>query len=104
MNPGMFDRMVIIERVTVTNTNGSVSRAWATLQGRVPAWKRPTGGNESVSADKFESVNRAIWQTPWFNDLTVKDRINDGGSYWNIESIVELGRRAGYQITARLND
>lgn len=104
MNPGMYDRTIIIERPTVVNTNGSVTKTWAVLHSKVPAWKRPTGGNESVNADKFESVERAIWQTPYFNNLTVKDRIKDGTNYWNIESITEVGRRDGYQITARLND
>lgn len=97
------DRIGIIEQVTETNVNGSISSAWTTVVS-YPFYLETNQGTETKNGGGIESVATMIVSGRYYPGLNTKMRMNIGGQYWNITAIDEFGRNERLRITMRKND
>jgi len=98
-----LDRIGTIKTPTVTNTDGSVTKSWATVID-YPFALDSSNGQENKNADKMEGVQTLIITGRWYNGLTSEMKMTIDGVDWNIEGIAEMGRKERLILTLRKND
>lgn len=98
-----LDRIGTIESATVTNTNGSVTKTWATVV-TYPFALDSSNGNEQKNSDKIEGVQRLIVTGRWYPGITSEMRMVIDSENWNIEGVAEMGRHDRLILTLRKND
>lgn len=98
-----LDRVGVIQVATETNTDGSVTKTWATYV-TYPFALDSSNGGESKNGDKIESVQTLICTGRWYPNITSEMRMYYEGAYWNIEGISEQGRKDRLVFTLRKND
>ena len=90
---GQLDRLITIEQPTeTTSATGGRTETWAEF---AQAWagKRDLSGREFFQAQAVQSEIGTAFRIRWRSAITTKMRINDGGDLYDIEAIVEVGRR-----------
>lgn len=102
MQAGRMDRRITIEEVTETqNSYGAASESWSTFK-TVWAEVKPVKGKEFFLDEQVNARLDIIFRIRWLEGLNTKMRISYNEQHYNIDSIVELGRREGFQINAYL--
>lgn len=97
---GRRDRLVVIERKTVTqDAIGHPVESWAT---QYSVWCEflPSSGREILENGRIQNAETARFVTDFYSDVTTADRINVSSKYWNIANIRELGRGEAMEILA----
>ena len=100
MPAGARDRRISIERkTTVKDELGDPVETWSEL---APRWAhvKHQGGREFLSAGAERIEARAVFTIRYLDGLSRADRVNYGGTIYDIEAINELGRRHEQQIMA----
>jgi len=98
MHAGARDRRITIESKTGTqSTTGSVTETWATLA-TVWAARRIPVASERFRAGQHEGRTVTVWNIRWRDDLDETMRVSYGGDYYEIDGLVELGRRSEIDI------
>jgi len=103
MNPGLMDRQIELQRVTVTKSpGGAPSQSWAKL---ADIWAQvvPVSGNEVMKFQREVSQQVAKFRIWFYPGLTAKDRIVYGGQNWDILHIAEVGRGEAMEILAQVH-
>lgn len=102
MEAGKLDRKITIATPTESaNAAGEVAiTGWSTWH-QPWAEKQASAGDERFVADQRRHINSCTWIIRYKAGLTTKMRITDDlGIVYKINSIVEVGRREGWLISA----
>lgn len=93
MNGGRFDTPLAIYRYTETINSGTGERSktWAKLLDVWGTYEPTDGGTEGIYADTRENKQIVKFQIR-HTDITVRDRIQMNGSYYNVISIQRIER------------
>jgi len=112
MRGGTLDRMVVIQRATVTQSpSGEPHETWVTLSTR-PASIAPVQGDERFTGEQFVARGQFAFTVRWASviaDLTPLDRVvypasansppdPAGNKIYDIITVQEVGRREGLRI------
>lgn len=99
MRPGTMDRIINIQRKTVTGTDpyGGEIVTWGNLA-TVFAEVRQQGGREFLAAQQMIASKRVVFYLRWIPGLTVIDRVEHDGVIHDIEEVREIGRRDGVEL------
>lgn len=102
MRIGRMDRRIIIQKETLTNTKGSISKSWSELD-EVWAAVIDRAGAESPDGDQIVAQRTLTFRIRYRSDVTEKMRVRypEGGStYYDIREVRELGRQDGLDLVA----
>lgn len=100
MRSGNLDRRIVIEKNAASqNSFGEPEESWSTFA-TVWANVRPVRGNEQFASDQRRAERQSIFRIRYLSGLTEKMRISHDSAYYDIEGIIEIGRREGMEITA----
>jgi SPP1 family predicted phage head-tail adaptor len=100
---GQLDRRIVIESATeAANALGEPVKTWATFATVWANLRQPSRGREYISAQAVNVEIDQVFRVRWLDGVTEKMRVNDGGKYYDILHLAELGRRQGLDIAARL--
>lgn len=93
MNGGRFDTPLAIYRYTesVNTDTGERSKTWVKLLDIWGTYEPTDGGTEGIYADTRENKQIVKFQIR-HTDITVRDRIQMNGSYYNVISIQRIER------------
>lgn len=101
--PTATDRKIIIQRAAIEiDASGQEISTWVDWKERRAAVLQSSGhssGIEALAGGKETASLAVQFTTRYVPGLTEKDRIAYDGYYYDIISIVELGRRHYMQIT-----
>ncbi len=101
---GEFDRRVtILNPVEVRGTSGSVSKTWEVVARDVPCKVKINKGRESFdpAASRIIVVELYTFILRYRTDVTSETKIQYQGRDWDVETVVELGRREAIQVLAQ---
>lgn len=100
MDSGKLQSRIELQRMTETvQPSGAVSNVWTTYAtGR--AELRQAGVSEFLATFGEGSATNAVFVIRWLPGVSVSDRINHAGKFWNIVAIAEIGRRRGLELRA----
>lgn len=118
MRAGRLDRLITIQRKTVTSTDsGDTVETWTTLIERRAAGYRPLKGEERFAGEQTvgtEQVEFRIRYSSNVADLSQRDRIvypaladespedePDNRNIYDILAVNEIGRREGFLIVTQ---
>jgi len=108
VDPGKYNREIVIEQVTETQSEtGDVIETWTTL-GPDPIWayvqsvSGKRGGWETFTADQVLADIDTLFTIPYRSDITLKMRINYGGALYNIRNTNEVGYKVELEIMAQV--
>lgn len=95
MSRGAFDRLITVERATVTTddyggetpTFALLEQAWARVKFGTAQEKREAAQESGVQSATFEVVPTAA-----LRGVTLRDRISYDGSFWDITEKADLDR------------
>ena len=96
---GRRDRRVLIEVPTEVGGPLGPEQTWAEFA-TVWGGKRDIRGQERVRAQGELATETAVWTLPYVPGLTAAMRMTADGKIYDIEGVAEIGRRAGWEITA----
>jgi head-tail adaptor len=106
MDAGSLDRRVTLHRAgAVENEHGDMVQGWSELA-TVWASVRPSPGSERLASAEAAANAPTVVTIRWSSivaDLSPADRLEypvGSGRFFNIVSVVELGRRDGLQLAA----
>ncbi len=104
MRAGRLDRRIVIERATESRDDyGSPKETWATHVSR-KAQVTPLRGRSFFAAQQVSSEAEMMFRIRWHSDIKATDRIRyDGALYEIVHPPLEVGRRRGLDILARLS-
>lgn len=87
---GQLKRKITIERaVKVKDSGGGYDYSWSTLY-TAHARMTPKNGVEKNHAGKLEATNKISVVLRFIDDLLADDRVNYGGEYFQIRSIMNI--------------
>ena len=94
MRAGKLRHPVTIQEVTVTNANGEVSRAWATItHGSVRAAIMPQNGREYYQAKQVHADMTHLVRIRYLAGVTPEMRVRFGTRNLNIIDVVNIEER-----------
>jgi hypothetical protein len=97
-----YDRTVDLERhQPVFNEGGDLVDGWVPLKSNVPARRRLAPGTERLVNEQNAATAPVVFYVPWapiYADLSPRDRVVEAGNSRDIISVVEIGRRDGFEI------
>lgn len=98
MRAGRLDRLVTLGKKTVAAVTdyGEETVTWTDVE--VWAERRELRGEERWAAQQVVGTRACIYRIYYRTDLTVEDRLVDGGDTYDIQAINELGRREGLEL------
>ncbi len=101
MRAGRLDRRLTIQRWVASgqDTHGQETGAWQT-QRTVWAERRFMGGAERLTIAQTVAGQTEIFRVRGRVDVTPADRVVMDGVAFDVQSVAELGRGAGLEITA----
>jgi len=104
MRAGQLDRRVTLQRRVLTqNSYGEAIETWVDLA-VVWAAYRPLRGAERVYAAQTVAEGDIKWLIRCRPGITPIDRLLYKGEVYDITSVIELGRREGYELyTKKVN-
>jgi SPP1 family predicted phage head-tail adaptor len=97
----LLNKTATIERVTTTaDTVGGQVKDWATLIASVPCAIQPVGAKEQAALGNREVlITHIMYCRPFSAEVTEADRVNAGGTYYDINGITdEAGRGHHYKV------
>lgn len=98
MNPGELDTYATLTRATETRaTNGSVIKTWATVSSIWMTTPEQLNGRETVTAQQLQVVAAYKVTIRHGSGATVKDRIVDGSTTYEITRVFNVGTRRSWQ-------
>jgi len=104
MESGKYDRLITIERYTVSkNAMNEDVQTWAPLGPERAAAKIPISDGERFRADEVGSQATDRFRTRWdefSGTVNTKDRLICEGKTYEIIGTKEIGRRKEVEITA----
>lgn len=102
MRAGQLDRRIVIQTPTLTqNAEGAALPAWG-IFAEVWARKEDLSGEELFIAQKEDAEITTQWTIRHLSGLRNDMRISYAGQYYDILSILEIGRREGFLITSKV--
>lgn len=101
MDPGEFDRQVVIERVTSQGNaiGGKGTPTW-TPQKTVWAKVVQVGASERFQAEGVLSEKTGTFTMYFDSDVLVTDRLDYAGQKWRITGVKEIGYKEALELTA----
>lgn len=97
MNPGRLDTLVSIRRAATTRApNGSVISTWSDVA-EVWAAIEPASGREAMIAQQLSTQVSAKATIRHGSGVTVKDRIVDGSTVYEVTRVANTGTRNSWQ-------
>jgi head-tail adaptor len=105
MNIGRLDTPLAIYRYSESlNTDtGERSKTWVKLLDIWGTYEPTDGGTEGIYADTRENKQIVKFQIR-HTDITVRDRIQMNGSYYNVISIMKIERDMYMKIMTQLTE
>lgn len=102
MQAGKLDRRIDIEQRTLTkNAYGEETETWS-VWATVWAQKRPKTGREYFEAQQERAESEVVWRIRHRTGIKVGEmRVNDGTHTYDIESVIEMGRREGLELLTK---
>ena len=111
MRAGKLDRLITIQRKTVTRSNtGQEIVTWTNLSSSCPATVAPLQGDERFSGAQIVANQQFEFQVRWSKDVAgvdAKDRIiyamatsPPEDEIYDVVQVSEIGRRSGLRIVA----
>ena len=103
LNIGRMDRRIDIEQDTASSADsyGQIVPSWGALD---TVWAQVTpSGNETHEGNQDHATRTTEFRIRYRSDVTEKMRIKypaSSGDIYDIESIIEIGRQEGLDITA----
>lgn len=98
MRAGKLDRTIVLQRAEeAVSPAGTVSRGWATI-GELRAEMVNLAAMETAAAFGEIETTAIILRTRYVTGITTTDRVLFAGDFYNIKSIVEIGRRRGLEL------
>lgn len=98
LRAGAMDRVITIERVTITQDGfGATQEAWAPVI-TVHAQLIQATAKEFIRAFGAASVATCIFRIRYVAGLTLADRVTYEGQHYRIKEIGEIGRRRGLEL------
>lgn len=97
-----LDRRITIETAIESKENtGEITYTWIVF---ATVWARymPIRGREYFAAQQINASIDATFRIRYIPNLTTVHRIKWDGKLWDIQSIIEIGRREGLDIMARI--
>ena len=104
MQAGRLDRRIIIQQKTVTfDSFGDETESWTELS---TVWANVIvkSGRESFNNDQEIAERTVIFRIRYLSTVTERMRISYNSVFYDIESIKELGRREGMEISTTVNN
>jgi head-tail adaptor len=118
MRAGRLDRLITIQRKTVTSTDsGDVVETWTTLVERRAAGYRPLRGEERFGGEQIVGTEQVEFRIRWsanVAELSQRDRIvypaladespedePDTRNIYDVLAVNEIGRREGLTIVTQ---
>jgi len=100
MRSGDLDRKIIIQKTV--ETRGSAGEEVILWIDFADVWasKKDVSGLETFTQGKPQGFSNTVFKIRYLKGLTNKMRIVFDGINYDIESIKELGRREGHEITS----
>ena len=99
MNAGELNRRIVIQQKTITRlASGAESSSWLTLAN---SWAKVVQQkqDEEIDTDSHLLTDRLTFKIRYRSDLDTEMRIQYNGSYYEIQSITEIGFRKGLSIS-----
>lgn len=100
MNAGKLDRRISIFTTTTARDGAGQPIATAVLLASVWASVEQLRGREPFQGDQFNAQQTTIFTIRYRDDIDATMSIAHDGESYDIQSIKELGRREGLEITA----
>ncbi len=95
---GKLDRQITLERLTETVApSGSVTKAWAEIA-TVRAEIVEQSADEYLSGYGSGESGSIVFRIRYLDGLTTADRVTYKGAAYDIDQLVELGRRRGLEL------
>lgn len=97
---GKLDRLITLERKSETvSETGAVSETWTPIATLRAELVRQTAEEFLTGPGETENTT-VIFRTRYLSGMTTADRISYNGETFDLEAIVELGRRRGLELRA----
>ena len=101
MRSGRLDRRLTLQRRTLTeNDYGEPVETWTTLA-TVWAEKIPVRGSERYVAMQTVAEVDTRFKIRYRTDVSPLDRVVCAGITYDVQGVIEIGRREGWEILAR---
>ena len=101
MRSGRLDRRLTLQRKTATeNDYGEPVETWTTLA-TVWAEKIPVRGFERYAAMQTVAEVDTRFKIRYRTDISPLDRVVCAGTTYDVQGVLEIGRREGWEILAR---
>lgn len=100
---GKRDRLVVIEKNTpVQNSRGEAQDNWGTFVAGWWAQRLDVGGSERQASNQQYATGTVLWKGLYVSGILASMRINDGGTYYDIQHPREIGRRQEMELITTL--
>lgn len=106
MRAGRLDRLITIERLTLSNTNGVKTESWAALFSNLPATVVQQSGREAMQQGGGAAAEvDTVFTIRYLSGVLETDRVSWNSRKYDIKFIRQLGRRGmeGLELHARFN-
>jgi len=101
MRAGALDRRIEIQRAEVVQDEyGQPIETWVTVAD-CAAEVRPLKGIERFTAEQLAAHVDTRFRIRWLPDITPQNRIVFDGRAYDVQAVLELGRRDGLELLAR---
>jgi head-tail adaptor len=99
MRAGTLDRVVTLDRVTVTvDANGTPQQAWTTYATMRAELLTNSTKEQALKSFGEDTDIARVWRMRWIDGVLLADRVTYAGASYRIVAITELGRREGLEI------
>ena len=98
MNAGELNRRIVIQQKNITRlASGAESSSWLT---KANSWAKviQKKQDEAIENESFIQASQLLFKIRYRSDLNTEMRIQYNGSYYEIQSITEIGFRKGLSI------
>lgn len=104
MQAGRLDRLITIERPTVSNANGVTTKSWATLASNLPATVVQQSGREAMQQGGGAAAEvDTVFTIRYRSGILETDRVSWSSRKYDIKFIREIGRNEGLELHASFN-
>jgi SPP1 family predicted phage head-tail adaptor len=102
MRAGTLDRRITIEQRSLSqDAYGQDTATWSEWA-TVWAQKRPKTGREYFEAHQERAEAEVVWRIRHRDGVKAGEmRVNDGDHTYDIESVIEMGRREGLELLTK---
>lgn len=105
VNTGLMDRRLVIYSYTQTpGVDGQPTESYSQLYSGVPAKREFKNGSEQDNDGKQTVMQNVVYTIRYATGITEKGKVLDGGRYYDIDNIEEIGRRQGLKLYCRYTE